>query len=183
MLWLILGLVIAQRLVELRVAKRHTRILQALGGYEIGRDQYRWIVRMHGAFFLSLIIECAVLGKYGAAIAWVPFGIFLAAQALRIWSMRTLGVHWNTRIVVLPGSLPVRSGPYRWIKHPNYLAVTIELAMLPLAFHAYVTACVFSVLNFIAVRRRIAMEELALREATTYEEVMAGKRPGFFWSV
>jgi methyltransferase len=95
--------------------------------------------------------------------------VFVCAQLIRVWAISSLGTFWNTKIIVLPNVEVVRKGPYRFIKHPNYLVVSIELLVVPLMFGAYVTACLFTLLNVIMLSIRIPAEEKALRELTEYE--------------
>ncbi|PWK13377.1 isoprenylcysteine carboxyl methyltransferase family protein [Tumebacillus permanentifrigoris] len=175
---IVFALVIAQRLLELLIARRNAHYLRAIGGYEVGGDHYRWIVLLHATFFLSLFGEVVERGRLDQPPYLLPFAVFLIAQALRIWILRSLGKFWNTRIFVLPGSEPVRRGPYRFLKHPNYTVVALELFTLPLAFGAPLTAVLFSLLNIAVLRVRIRTEERALAEVTAYAEQM-GDLPRF----
>ncbi|KEO84603.1 isoprenylcysteine carboxyl methyltransferase family protein [Tumebacillus flagellatus] len=175
---LIVALVVAQRLGELQLAKRNAHYMRALGGYEVGAQHYRWIVLLHVAFFLSLTGEVLERGRLDQPPYFAPFALFMLAQVLRLWILRSLGKFWNTRIFVLPGSEPVCRGPYRFMRHPNYTVVALELFALPLAFGAPVTAFVFSFLNAVVLRVRIRTEERALAEVTAYGEQM-GALPRF----
>ncbi|WP_244943857.1 isoprenylcysteine carboxyl methyltransferase family protein [Siminovitchia fortis] len=154
-----LTLVIIQRLSELALAKRNERWMKERGGKEYGKGHYWAMVLIHISFFISLIIEVnrfhPTLNTY-----WKPLlVIFLLAQAARIWIISTLGKYWNTKIIVLPGAKPVKKGPFKYIKHPNYLIVTIELVIIPLIFQAYITAGAFFVLNQLILAVRIPAEE------------------------
>jgi methyltransferase len=177
LLIVVLGLVIMQRIVELVVAKRNEKKIRNLGGHEVGGEHYKTIVVMHVSFFLALILE--VLGFQKNPISmWETFlFLFICLQVIRVWTMMSLGMYWNTKIMILPGAEPVRAGPYRWIKHPNYLIVIFELALIPLMFQAYITAVIFSLLNLVILLKiRIPMEERGLMEATTYQNDFESKK-------
>lgn len=163
-----LMVVIIQRLSELALAKRNERWMKERGGKEFGKSHYWAMVLMHLVFFISLVLEVTFLQRtlnpyWGALII-----IFLLTQAARIWIIGTLGKYWNTKIIVLPGAKSVKKGPFKYIKHPNYLIVTIELIIIPLIFQAYLTAAVFFVLNQFVLAVRIPVEEKALRKYTDY---------------
>ena len=154
---IVLGLVTAQRLTELVMARRNTRALLAQGGREVGAAHYPLIVGLHAVWLAGLWW----LG-WNRAIE-VPWLIaFLALQALRIWILASLGERWTTRIIVLPGAPLVARGPYRFLPHPNYLVVVGEIAALPLAFGLPVYALVFSLLNAAVLFIRIRVEDRAL---------------------
>jgi methyltransferase len=176
----IVGLVVLQRLAELRLAKANEMWLRSRGGIERGQSHYKYFIGLHAAFFISLTAEAAWRWTPGTGIWWFPLFVFAVAQALRVWCIVSLGRFWNTKIIVVPGSSPVRRGPYRFLRHPNYLVVTVELAALPLVFHAYATAVLFSALNALLVAHRIREEEAALRAFTSYSKAMAGHVPCFF---
>jgi methyltransferase len=173
---LLAGLVI-ERLLELWLSKRNARRALARGGVELGRIQYRIIVVFHTLF----IIACAVEATFGNS----PFPRSLsvmallgeaAAQVLRYWSVATLGENWNTRVIVIPNAPPVTSGPYRYIRHPNYAGVALEMACVPLIRGLVITAAVFSAVNAILLVFRIRLEEHALGES--YRRSL-GERPRF----
>ncbi|WP_040229260.1 isoprenylcysteine carboxyl methyltransferase family protein [Bhargavaea cecembensis] len=165
---ILIALVIIQRLVELRVAKRNEKRLLAKGAFEAGASHYPYMVAMHAAFFLSLILE-VMLTDRPLSPFWLPLlAVFLAMQALRIWCLASLGQYWNTKIIILPGANVVKRGPYKWLRHPNYVIVTTELLVLPLLFQAYFTAVLFALLNIWMLSVRIPAEEQALRRATDY---------------
>jgi len=158
--------VISQRLIELLIAKRNERILKAQGGIEFDKNGYRVIVIMHVVFFVSLICEKVFLSRMLNSY-WIIFAaLFGVAQFLRYWAIKSLGVYWNTKILVLPNHKLVIAGPYKFLRHPNYIAVIVEIAVIPLIFSCYLTACIFSVINFILLRRRIKIEENALRKTS-----------------
>ncbi|WP_199614319.1 isoprenylcysteine carboxyl methyltransferase family protein [Paenibacillus alkalitolerans] len=171
-LWfaLIFSGVISQRLLELRLAKRNAIRIRGIGGYEIGADHYKYLVLLHAAFFLSLLTEFSLRRPFFSLWMLVPSAIFILLQAARIWCIRSLGIHWNTRIFIVPGAPLVRRGPYRFLRHPNYAVVTLELLFLPLIFGCYWSAALFPVLNMIVLKRRISLEEQALLSMSTAAE-------------
>ncbi len=157
-LWAVVALVALQRGGELLYARRNTRDLLAQGAQEVGARHYPLIVALHGAWLLSLLIFIPA----ETAPSWPLLGLFLGLQALRLWILVTLGRFWTTRIITLPGAPLIRRGPYRFLKHPNYLVVVLEIAVLPLAFGAWQIALVFSILNAILLGYRIAVENEVL---------------------
>ncbi len=155
--------VAVQRLLELRVARRHRLALLARGGVEVAPRHYRAMVVLHTGFLLACPLEVWCLRRpFRPALAAAMGALFLAAQALRYWAMSALGERWTTRIVCLPGAPLVAGGPYRFLRHPNYLAVAVEMAALPLLHGAWLTAAVFSAANALVLRVRIRHEEAAL---------------------
>jgi len=160
--WILICLVIFQRLAEVVVARRNERIVRSEGAVEFDRKGYGVIVAMHVAFFVSLTAEYIYLER-SLSTHWVfLLSIFIAAQILRYWGITSLGIYWNTRILVIPGSGPIKKGPYKYLNHPNYIAVAIEIAVLPLIFSCYLTSALFTVVNAVLLRRRIKIEEEAL---------------------
>ena len=150
---ILFALLITQRLSELQVAKRNAHWIRAHGGIEVGGDHYKYIVLIHVGFLISLLTEVAFSGMASPPSWWaVPFGLFLCAQALRYWCIGSLGRFWNTRIYVVPEHPLVKKGPYRWIKHPNYLIVMTEFITFPLIFGAYSTAVIWTVINFLFLK-------------------------------
>jgi methyltransferase len=142
-LWITLVLVALQRLGELAYAARNTRRLLAQGAVEIGRAHYPLFVLLHGGWLVAM----AVLVPAAAPVCWPLLALFVLLQLGRLWVVATLGPYWTTRIITLPKVPLVRRGPYRFVNHPNYLIVTGEIAVLPLAFGAWPIALVFSILN------------------------------------
>lgn len=158
----LLAFLVAQRLSELVVSIRNKRWAISQSGIETGRRQYPVIVVLHALFFVSLVFEHYYLpGEWNPL--W-PFwlGVVALSQLLRAWTMFSLGRFWNTGIIVIPGAPPVLRGPYRFIRHPNYLAVAIEILAIPILCGAYLTAAVFGPLNLMALCWRIREEERAL---------------------
>jgi methyltransferase len=167
---IVISIVILQRLVELVVAKRNEKWMRGQGAFEAGAAHYPVMVSMHIAFFFSLIAEVLLFDKSLSSV-WILFLIiFLVTQLARIWCLTSLGKFWNTKIIILPGANVVQKGPYKWIRHPNYVIVATELLVLPLMFSAYFTAIIFSFLNVWMLSVRIPAEEKALKEATNYKE-------------
>lgn len=160
--WIFYVLLIVQRLSELWVAKRHAVLVLAEGGYEVGQDHYKWILATHVVFFMGLLLEVTNrFDGYGAGFP-VWFALFLLTQGLRYWAIHSLGRYWNTRIIVAPEMEHVQRGPYRFISHPNYVAIVTELIVIPLMFGAYLTAVTITIINAMVLRHRIRVEEQAL---------------------
>ena len=155
-----------ERLAELVVAKRNLDWSRAHGGYETGQGHYPAMVALHTGLLAGCIIEVGLAGRpFIPALGWPMLALVLAAQALRWWCIRTLGHRWNTRIVVVPGMPLVKDGPYRVLRHPNYVAVVVEGAALPLVHTAWVTAVLFTILNAFVLRVRVRAENRALLAA------------------
>jgi len=155
--WLI-ALVAAQRLGELIYAHRNTARLLARGGYEVGADHYPLIVVVHMAWIATLWLSVAS----DASVAWPWLVAYLMLTAGRAWTIATLGPFWTTRIIQLPGAPIVRRGPYRYCRHPNYLIVAGEIAVLPLVFDMWQAAIIFSLANAAVLAWRIRVENAAL---------------------
>jgi methyltransferase len=158
MLYAVLGFVVLQRAAELGVAASNTSRLRAQGAFEVDARSYPWFVVMHGAWLVSLFL----LVPASAAPSWPLLAVFGMLQLGRVWIIATLGRRWTTRIIVKPGAPPVTSGPYRYLRHPNYAVVAAEIAVLPLAFGAIAMALIFSAANLVLIARRIAIEDRAL---------------------
>jgi len=155
-------LIAFERLAELVLSARHARRLRARGGFESGRGHFALFVVLHTLFPLAVLAEVGFLGARPFRGWPVWLALFVLAQALRIWSIHSLGERWNARIWVVPGEPPIVHGPYRWMRHPNYLAVTLELPAAAMMFGAWRTALAASALNAIALAIRIPAEERAL---------------------
>jgi len=153
----------AQRLLELRVSARHALKLRARGAIEYGREHFPLLVAVHVLLIVGIVVEVVVLGARPSE-AWPWWAaLFLAGQLLRYSAIRALGEFWNVRVLVVPGAPLVRTGPYRFLRHPNYVAVVMELVAAPMIFGAWRTAVAVSLLNAIALLVRIRCEEKALR--------------------
>jgi methyltransferase len=161
---LLIAAVGVERIAELVVAKRHAAWAFAHGGIESGKRHYPPMVALHTALLIACVVEAELSGRpFLPWLGWTAFALVLASQALRWWCIATLGKLWNTRIIVVPGVELVRRGPYRFLSHPNYIAVAIEGAALPLVHSAWITALAFTVLNAILLLGfRIPAEEKAL---------------------
>jgi len=154
-----------ERFAELRLSRRNLARLATRGAVERHAGHFWMFVVLHAGYPLALVAEL-LAGARPPAVWPLWLGVWLAAQALRVAAMRALGERWNVRIVVIPGELPVSHGIYRWLAHPNYVAVALEFVSAPLMFGAWRTAAAFSALNALAMAVRIPAEERALREAT-----------------
>jgi len=164
-------LLIFQRISELFLAARNERWMKQQGGVEFGGKHYRLMVAMHSMFLVCFIAEKVIFNKESSPVFLPLLFLFLLAQILRIWAIRSLGRYWNTKIMVVPGASVIRKGPYRYIKHPNYLVVSIEIGIIPLLFSAYITFALFTLLNVFILSVRISNEEKALSRLTEYETV------------
>jgi methyltransferase len=155
-------LVALERLAELVVSKRNTAWSFGQGGKEHGFAHYPVMVVLHTGLLVACLVEAQHRTDPPAALAWSMVGVVALTQALRWWCIRTLGRQWNTRVIVVPGLAPVTGGPYRWMRHPNYVAVVVEGVALPLIHACWVTALVFTVLNAALLTVRIRVENAAL---------------------
>lgn len=154
-----------QRLIELRLSQRNEQMMRQRGGREHAPETYCWIVTLHSAWFAAMLLEVfAGRRKFHSRLAALAFGVFAAGQALRLIAIRTLGWRWSTRVMTVPGQPPVRRGIYRYIRHPNYLGVALEILAAPLLHSAYLTSATFGVANLLLLRDRIRREEQALRK-------------------
>ncbi len=163
---LVVAATAAERLVELAVSARHARWAFARGGIERGRRHFPAMVALHSGLLVGCVVEVVVAHRpFIPALGWPALAVVLASQALRWWCIRALGPQWNTRVIVVPGAPLVERGPYRLMRHPNYLAVAAEGLALPLVHSAWVTAVTFTVLNAVLLLGfRIPSEERALAE-------------------
>jgi methyltransferase len=165
-LWLYSGLIALvglERLVELRLSVKNAAWAFARGGKEYGLPHYRFMTVFHTAFLLACVAEPWLLNRpFPMPWGFLALGLAVLAQALRYWAITTLGPRWNTRVIVLPDAPPVTGGPYRFVRHPNYVAVVLELLVLPLVHGAWLTALVFTVGNALLLRVRVRVEEAAL---------------------
>lgn len=157
-LYVVVGLVTIQRLGELAWSRRNERSLRNAGAIEAGRSHYPFFIALHASWLAAILL--------GVPSETVPdstlLGFFAVLQVLRIWIIASLGDFWTTRILSLPGAPLVHRGPYRWVRHPNYMVVSAEIAILPMAFGAIGIALIFSAANLILLVVRIHAEEAAL---------------------
>jgi methyltransferase len=168
-LWLYTGLLAAtglERLAELVVSKRNAAWAFERGGVEYGRAHYGFMVVLHSAFLMGCLVEPWLMERpFVPWLGWPMLAIAVGAQALRWWVIRTLGPRWNTRVIVVPGMPLVEGGPFRYVRHPNYVAVVLEGIALPLVHSAWLTASVFTVLNAVLLSVRVRVENEALGRA------------------
>lgn len=177
-----LALIGAERLVELALSRRNAARALARGGREYGQAHFPWMVALHAAFLVSCVVESA-WRRFPGALGFVALVLVAGAQALRYWAVWSLADRWNARVIVVPGERPVEKGPYRFMRHPNYLAVILEIVAIPLVYGCWITALVFSAANAAMLRVRIRTEEAAL--GVSWERAFAGRSrflPGGFGS-
>ncbi len=157
-------LVIIQRLVELMISRKNEKWLLNNGAVEYGKEHYKFIVLLHALFFVSMIIEYNVPGRYYEfnPINYLFLVFFFFLQGMRVWVLVSLGKYWNTKIFRIPGSGLVSTGPYKYLKHPNYVIVICEIFALPMIFNLYYSAVIFSLLNAVILTLRIRTENHAL---------------------
>ena len=163
MYYLFILVVGAERLVELVVSRRNALWSIANGGKEFGRRHYPVMVTMHTLLLVSCMVEVWTWHRpFLPWLGWPMVLVVVLSTVVRWWCAATLGKHWNPRVIVIPGAPLVHRGPYRWVHHPNYAAVTAEVAALPLVHSAWVTAIVFSIANALVLNVRIRTENAAL---------------------
>ncbi|HXZ67443.1 MAG TPA: isoprenylcysteine carboxylmethyltransferase family protein [Alphaproteobacteria bacterium] len=167
----IIALVAIQRIAELLLAARNTKALLRRGAVEIGQDHYPLIVLFHATWLVAI----AVWLPQPTTIHLVPLACFIALQAARIWVIATLGPYWTTRIITLENAPLVRRGPYRFLRHPNYLVVALEVFTLPLVFGEFGVALISAVVNLGLLVWRIRIEETALSARRALSEGAAIK--------
>jgi methyltransferase len=160
---LLVAAVALERVAELVVAQRNLAWSRSRGGIEFGAGHYPVMVVLHTGLLVGALVEVIGLHRpFLPALGWPMLAIVLGAQGLRWWCIVTLGRQWNTRVVVVPGAQRVVGGPYRFLSHPNYVAVIAEGIALPLVHTGWITALVFTVLNAVLLRTRIRTENAAL---------------------
>jgi methyltransferase len=158
-----LGLVGLERTFELAVSRRNAAWAFSQGGIEHGREHFFAMKLLHTGFFAACALEVVLLGRPFLLWLGAPMlALALAAQALRYWAIASLGKRWNVRVITIPGMPLSTAGPYRFLRHPNYLAVVLEGIAIPLIHTAFLTAMAFSLLNAWMLRTRIRCEERAL---------------------
>ena len=178
---IVLALLIVERVFELDKARRNARRAFERGAVEVGQAHYRVMVAFHTLFIASCAVEATFFPRtLPPAVVWIALAAEIVAQALRYWAVATLGDRWNTRIIVSPDRAPVTEGPYRFMRHPNYLAVVIEIAAVPMIGGAIFTAIAFSIGNALILAVRIPAEERAM--GGRYADAL-GTRRRFFPSL
>ncbi len=159
----LVAMVAILRLAELRISARNVAALKARGAVEVGAGHYPWVVMVHASWLTSCVLEVWLLDRpWIAGLGLSMLVLFAVGMALRYWAIRTLGARWSTRVVFIPGEPLVETGPYRLLRHPNYLGIVLEFIALPLAHSAWITAVVLSAANWLVLRRRVAVETAAL---------------------
>ncbi len=157
-------LLAGERLVELAIARRNRRWSLEQGGIEYGAEHFKYMKLLHTSFFLACALEVVLLDRpFIPSLGFPMLGIAIGAQAIRYWVIFTLGKRWNVRVIVIPGLPAITSGPYRLLKHPNYVAVVLEGFAVPLIHTAWMTAIAFTLLNAWMLSVRIRCENEALR--------------------
>jgi methyltransferase len=181
---LLLVAVAALRLAELRISRRHQQQLVSRGATKVDEPRFRWMVALHTAVLIGAALEVILLKRpFLPTLAAAMFAIFLAANAVRWWVIRTLGDHWNVQVVDSTSLGVVTSGPFRFVRHPNYAAVFAEMLALPLIHTAWITALAGSLAHTAILAQRLSTEERVLFANADYREAMAGKPrflPGLF---
>ncbi|MGH7865790.1 MAG: isoprenylcysteine carboxyl methyltransferase family protein [Candidatus Binataceae bacterium] len=174
---ILLAALAVERIWELTMARRNARAGFARGAIEVGGGHYRVMVALHIVFLVSCALEALTVAALPRLVVqWSALAAAFLAQALRYWAISTLGDRWNTRIIVFRATAPVTRGPYRFIRHPNYVAVVIEMFAVPAIAGCWFTAILFSIANAILLAVRIRAEERALGE--NYAHAFS-KRPRF----
>ncbi len=172
------------RLVELRISKRHQAQMVARGAAKVGEPKFRWMVLLHTAVLLGAALEVLLLRRpFLPVLAASMFLVFLAANAVRWWVIRTLGEHWNVQVMDSTRLGVITTGPFRFVRHPNYAAVFAEMLALPLIHTAWITAVVGSLSHIAVLAQRLSTEERVLFANPDYRAAMSGKPrflPGLF---
>ncbi|MBF8252849.1 MAG: hypothetical protein HW379_1191 [Actinobacteria bacterium] len=156
-------LVSGERILELIISKRNLRWSFRQGGVEYGRSHYKYMVVIHVGLLGGCLVETWLTRpEFHPLLSWTMFALAMGSQALRWWCILTLGKRWNTLVVIIPGLRAISNGPYKWMKHPNYLAVVIEGIALPMVGFAWRTAIIFTFLNIFVLAARLRVENKAL---------------------
>jgi len=175
----LLAVLALERVVEVGISRRNAGRALARGGIEVGERHFVLMKLLHTAFFVACAAEVIVLRRpLIPPLAVAMTVLVLLSQAVRYWAVFTLGARWNVRVIVVPGDAAVTTGPYRYLRHPNYVAVLVEGFAVPLLHGAWLTALAFTLLNAWLLAVRIRCEERALAQHCWYEERL-GDRPRF----
>lgn len=165
-----------QRLWELRRSADNEACIRAAGGREHAAGQMPWMRALHASWLVGMLVEVWTLRPTASLpVAAIALVVFVAGQALRILAISTLGRRWTVKVMTLPGEPAVSAGVFRWIRHPNYLGVVLEIAALPMIHGAVLTAVAGTLLNGLLLVARIRAEEAALRNDNAYDAAFAGK--------
>jgi len=177
-----LGLLLAVallRILELQISRRHQKDMISRGAAKVDEPRFRWMVVLHTAVLIGAALEVVLLKRpFIPALAAPMFGIFLAANCVRWWVIRTLGNHWNVQVMDSTSLGVITSGPFRYIRHPNYAAVFSEMVALPLIHTAWITAAVGALAHAVVLSQRLATEERVLLANPEYRASM-GQKPRF----
>jgi len=172
------------RVYELKISKRHQQEMVARGAEKVVDPRFRWMVLLHTGVLIGAAVEVVFLQRpFYSVFAAICFAVFLAANVVRWWVIRTLGDHWNVQVMNSTGMGVITTGPFRYVRHPNYTAVFVEMLALPLIHCAWITAFVGSAAHVIVLSQRLATEERVLFSDARYREAMSGKPrfvPGLF---
>ncbi len=166
----VVPVVILQRLFELYLSRRHQQALCARGGREFHAESFPVMAALHVLFLASLAVESYPWRFPLNAFTWGCLAALALVTAGRYWVIASLGENWTVRIVIVPGDAVKRKGPYRFMRHPNYLIIILEFFFFPVLLRAPVTLVIFSLANLFVLRERVRLEENALRELTDYSE-------------
>lgn len=169
LLW-IFAFLIAERFFELGFSRRNFLRLQARGGREYHRQTFKTIALLHTLFLASLLIVTYPWRIPLDPLTWSTLVALVLLQGARYWCMASLGENWNARIVLVPGDKVKGRGPYRFMRHPNYLVVVLDFALIPLLMRAPWPMYLFFFANLVILRQRIRLEEEALRSMTDYSQ-------------
>ncbi len=176
--------VAALRLFELRVSRRHQEQMIARGATKVDKPQFRWVVLAHTFVLIGAALEVVFLRRpFIPLLAGVMLALFLASNLVRLWVVRTMGQLWNVQVMNSTGLGVVTSGPFRFVRHPNYAAIFVEMFSLPLIHTAWITAVVGTLSYAAAISQRISVEERVLFANPDYRSAMSGKPrflPGLF---
>lgn len=164
---ILFSLIIGQRLIELVIAAKNEKWMKQRGAIEVGKEHYKYFILLHIAFLGTLFSEVMLLDEI--TFNKFFFTLFILSQIGRIWCMYSLGRFWNTKIIVLPKVVIIKKGPYKYVKHPNYIIVFIELLTIPLIFGAYITAFIFPFLHVLLLTIRIPHEDRALGRSVGFK--------------
>ena len=181
---ILLAIVALLRLYELRISRRHQQDMIARGASKVDEPHFRWMVVLHTGVLIGAAAEVVLLKRpFIPLLAAVCFPLFLAANAVRWWVIRTLGEHWNVQVMNSTGLGVITSGPFRYVRHPNYAAVFTEMLVLPLIHTAWITAILGSAAHILVLSQRLSTEEKVLFSDAHYRDAMSGKPrflPGLF---
>jgi methyltransferase len=159
-----LFLIIIQRITEMRISKRNEKILIQKGAVEFGKPHFKFLIMLHTLVFISMVIEYSLKAKSIELTLYnvILFSFVVILQAFRFSTIKSLGNYWTIRIYRVPGEPLIKTGLYKYLKHPIYIIVILEIIIIPLVFNLYLTSIIFTILNLIAITVRITVENKAL---------------------